>query len=117
MQNEVLAVLRAARELIAVPAHWTKGVAAMNADGYEVDALCVDATCFCTVGALNRATRTQEAAAERAYDLYKAARERLVNKALRGSGLVDFNDHPGTTHEDVLAMFDAAIAELEGELA
>ena len=91
--------LIAARALIDTPEKWGKG-------GY------VSATpnvCFCAVGALANANcwSFAEVWHERAIDV-------LYDKLPPNSGgLTVYNDHPDTTHADIMALFDRAIAAAE----
>lgn len=96
MLKELLTVARA---LLAQG--WTQGVFARDASGAEVPWAGERATCFCILGAINRA-RTEIGGS---FSLGVLATN--VLRARVGS-LPDFNDH--ATHEQVLALFDEAIA-------
>lgn len=110
-------ILSAARALIANPGTWVKGADGLAAptDDPTLDALDASdprATCWCAGGAIERvvdfgsggigpmalAMGALCAAADRGYGLYRYPHE--------------FNDLPMTTHADVLATFDRAIAAL-----
>ena len=97
-----LETLKAARQLISDPAKWTQGWFARNALGELVDVDSSSAVCFCSIGALCRV----ESAA------YSEAKRTLERNISDGLSLGWFNDTH--THAEVLALFDAAIAELEG---
>ena len=99
-----LETLRAARQLISDPAKWTQGVAARNRLGSSVDPLAEDAVCFCSIGAIRNVVAEDNHAFERASD---ALRSHSPIGVIAG-----FNDTH--THAEVLGLFDAAIAELEG---
>ncbi len=101
-----LETLRAARQLITDPAKWTQGEYARDADGNEVKAWSEDATCFCAYGAIQRVTEHEDSEAD--FFLRKAGMSKF------GINVIDLNDTH--THAEVLALFDAAIAELEGVL-
>ena len=113
MSAEVIATLRAARELIAKPEAWTKVFFARDATGKQAQANSPRAVCWCIFGALERAAIDIHASDE----AHNAAAEEL-DKQLRAQGspsptVVDFNDT--CTHAEVLALFDATIARLEAE--
>lgn len=96
--------LKAAKALIDTPEKWTKGAFARDRDGddvYETDG--DTAVCWCAVGAINKAFGCH-AGLTVVQALYAAlpADFQLV---------ASFNDHPDTTHADVMALFDRAIAE------
>jgi hypothetical protein len=100
-----LETLKAARDLISDPARWTQGCAARNANGESVDLMDEPAVCWCALGAIART------------ELVRGSGISDASKALRRVtpfGLVaHFNDTHD--HAEVIALFDAAIAELEGE--
>lgn len=97
-----LEVLVAARELIAEPEHWTKGASARGKSGAKVDPDGRAAVSFCATGACYRATRRDWRHAPAAID--------ALQDAVNYSGIVYYNDEPTTTHTDILAVFDKAIA-------
>lgn len=102
-------VLTAARELISVPERWTQGVHARNISGIAVATKGNLATCWCADGAINRVSGTDFVAECAAY-------ERLDNVCFKlfGEGFIAYND--SHTHEEILALFDVAIAETKEEL-
>ncbi len=98
-------ILRAARELIADERHWTTNVLARDAGGCLTMVASDDATCFCAVGALLKATgRSGITAARRAIE--DAA-------GIERSRVFEWNDTH--THAEVLAAFDRAIATEEAK--
>lgn len=99
-----LETLKAARQLISDPAKWTQGELARDADGKQVPPLDDNATCWCSIGALRKAAGFG--------DIYKGPFGALYFKVPTKGSVSDFNDTH--THAEVLALFDAAIAELEG---
>jgi hypothetical protein len=100
-----LETLKAARQLISDPAKWTQGEFARDADGNEVKAWSEDATCFCAYGAIQHVTEREDSEAD--FVLWKACMSKFQTE------VIVLNDTH--THAEVLALFDAAIAELEVE--
>lgn len=98
-----LETLKAARLLITDPAKWTQGEYARDADGNEVRAWSEDATCFCAYGAIQRVTEHEDSEAD--FFLMKTCIDKFQLE------VITLNDTH--THAEVLALFDAAIAELE----
>ncbi len=84
--------LIAAKALIDTPEKWGKGA-------YEPSP-----GCFCILGALFEASGRQTA--------YGAPYDAIERQLPWGnkSGIVKFNDAPETTHADIMALFDRAIA-------
>jgi hypothetical protein len=99
-----LETLKAARQLITDPAKWTQGEAARDHNGKGVLAYGEDAVCFCALGAIRNVVGMDDDAFDLVFDTFRdKAKVKLV---------ACFNDTH--THAEVLALFDAAIAELEG---
>jgi len=102
------AILVRARQILAQPQSWTKGEAARDAKGHATACSASDATCFCTIGAVERARHEMDAGPaeiDRALDAIRAATNRVFISA--------FNDDLKTKHEDVLAVLDTAISNME----
>lgn len=108
MDKTVKEVLTEARELLA--RGFTQGAMARDVRGRVCDPLDVNANCFCTLGALIRATALD-------YPVHEPARVHLrktiglstgVNHA-EGTDTGTWND--SHTQEEVLAAFDKAIQE------
>jgi hypothetical protein len=100
-----LETLKAARQLITDPAKWTQGEFARDVDGSASFALSERAHCYCALGALEKVIGRPDYTD--AYDkLWRVCRTKF------GTDVAAFNDTH--THAEVLALFDAAIAELEG---
>lgn len=99
-----LETLRAARQLISDPAKWTQGDFARDSLGLCADPHGYKAVCFCARGAIQKITKEDDGPAEKA----------LVDtcSVLHDMYVEEFNDTH--THAEILALFDAAIAELEG---
>lgn len=89
-------LLRRAKELIATPQQWCKRV---YGDSWG--------RAFCSYGALDWAAAGDGALFTRVWDKY------LCPSAPTWNCPISFNDLPDTTHEDVLLMFDRAIALAE----
>src|SRR6185295_2785626 len=101
MVSTELEILIASRSLIAHPDNWCRGVEARDAKGNEVAPEEEDAVARCAVGALGAITRWSE--------LYPRAVSVLTSYLPCGfSSIIDFND--ASTHSEVLALFDRAIA-------
>lgn len=111
---ETIEILRGARELLADPSKWTKGVHARDQQGAIVHCIDPDAISFCMGGAVDR----QCCADERytASPEYQAACGALLDALKVHRNVVDFNDDPATTHQDMLDLFDEAIKKLEPTL-
>ena len=110
-------ILKRAREIISDPLRWTKGAFARDPEGFDLDseeAYSADlASCsFCSIGAVKRAMGPH--ASSTLYELEKNTKKFLY-KSVFGPHVstASFNDSPSTTHQDVMAAFDRAIAEAE----
>lgn len=98
----VLETLIAAREKIKTPEKWTQGAYARVASGDSTAYRDPAATAYCAFGAIC-------AAAPSAWDEGGCV---LALRATRArDSLVRWNDAPGRTHAEVLALFDKAIQE------
>jgi len=100
-------ILRKAKDHISDPAMWFQGnyTASLDDDWGRLPRK--DEPC-CGLGALAYSARGW-AILENEKFLLNAARRRGFH------AFYDFNDHPNTTHADVMAVFDEAIAIAEGE--
>ena len=99
-------LLTRARARIAKREHWCKGAYAATKDGYETEPWLEEAQQWCAVGTVMAGTKS-EIATRRAF-------KRLVKCLPTGYGgqIWRFNDDWRRTHEEVLALFDCAIAQL-----
>ena len=104
--NELVTLI-AARALIATPEAWIQGRFAQDANGVPVGPFDEWACKFCTVGAITCASG--EPLTETRASILRAHLPKPFDN------LVNFNDHPDTTHADVLALFDRAIASEEAK--
>lgn len=91
--------LRAARALIDAPERWTKGV------------FCLDGK-YCALGAA-LAVSIPGLPIELALSDAVPASFHNYGWHLRIVRIVRFNDAPATTHADIMALFDRAIAKAE----
>lgn len=105
-------LLKAARAKIEKPENWTQGAFAKNAEGHNTflghDDY-VNVTCWCAWGAVEEAAGSGVR--------YSGDAMQALHCALpEGTEWVpDFND--SHTHEEVLALFDRAIASEEAKTA
>ena len=110
-KEDTHAVLVAARALLTPPAAWTRVAFARNEAGNSTISGDPSAVCWCAVGAVNRAARTQFGVcglqAMTAVDALATALGALV--ADTSGGVAAYNDAPERTHEEILELFDKAI--------
>lgn len=103
--DEVLSVLEEAREWLDDPERWLQGRLCSE------NILVTDAGKTCAWGAILRSARGGDAVFEA---------ERVLSVACGGDtrigSVIRFNDDPRTTHADVLALFDRAIASRTAEV-
>lgn len=110
----LLDLFRSVRLLLADPKAWRQGkyagkrigeMGGPNGDWSVIaDALPEEpeANCFCMAGAIDRTTGDE--------DLRNNARHEFRKTVYMGT--IDWNDHEGRTHAEVLAALDATIARL-----
>lgn len=95
-----------------MPEKWTKGSWARDAYGNHCKITSENAECFCIGGAVGRSVQYNHTGLY-PIDMVNMVFEVLFNH-LPEDGLyevlMDFNDHCDTTHQDILALFDRAIA-------
>lgn len=103
--SDELQILRDLRDLLEPPQNWIKGAYARDEHGFLAGSTHPLATCWCLSGAVTRVAPSHQVVA-RIYRLL--ARRGFVS-------LPEFNDHPDTTHSDVLELLDEAIAEVIAE--
>lgn len=98
---DLVELLKDARRKISLPENWTQGEMARSSEGKEVNPYSIHAVSWCMAGAL----QSFEGAAGEAW--------LFMTKALGVNSLVHINDNPQTSHADIMAMFDRAIALAE----
>lgn len=107
MSNAVADLLRRARARIATPETWCKGSFARNASGRKCKASSAHAVAFCAEAAI-----WADCADDQRGDVKRRAFD-LIEDAMGNSDIRAFNDAPATTHFDVLAAYDRAVAAAE----
>lgn len=105
MPKEIAEILRKAKALIDAPEKWTKGAFARDRSGGSVPIAGDEACAFCAAGAIYSVIDKFNAAE---FDLEDRAAS-AIGQAVGGS-IAGFNDDEDTTHADVMAAFDRAIA-------
>ena len=103
-----LRTLKRARRLIARPENWCQGPAAVDADGYSVDATSERACAFCTVGSVRHVAGYSKAD-QLAYEALSQTTMRMKHPDMPGA----YNDKPGRQHGEVLRVFDRTIRTVE----
>ena len=106
--TEIAALLRKARAKIEQPECWTKGANARDKQGRRIDSeKSPKAACWCANGAIFWAAPDKREAHQllRILQLHASVTTLLY--------VHSFNDDPTTTHADILALFDRAIAAQE----
>lgn len=104
-------ILTASKNRISTPERWTKGTAARSVHGRKVAVTSKRAFCFCAVGAVERETQGIDDGYRSAIELLNLAVETPLPFAMHE--VVAFNDLGATTHADVMALFDRALALAE----
>lgn len=111
-QPEVVADLIAVKNLLSDPKSWARGWLALDANGepYDVSPRSSNAKSWCLYGAIERVTRGRE-------DITKLGK---INKVLceahpsfplaAPGDVIRFNNDLHTTHDDLMAFLDKAIA-------
>ena len=100
--TKLAADLRAAKALIATPATWTKNQYAKDSDGRHVHVDSEFAVCYCSIGAVIKATK-----AESRDDVRRA----LDDAVEECESIVELND--SHTHDEVMGVWHKAIATAE----
>lgn len=122
-------ILRHAKALISDPAHWIVGQFARDDAGRSQYFDAPMATCFCMVGAILRAKyeliegydklngnwRDEPEIAPLDACVSPVVKERYAIELLDADAIPFINDAEQTTHNEVMAYFDCAIARAEKE--
>lgn len=99
-KRRVKKILVGARDLIKPRGCWTKNAFARK-HGQALQSIDVDiGDCWCMYGAIIKVT---------AFVHKNRLPACTILEGVAGGALGPFNDHPRTTHEDVMAAFDIAI--------
>jgi hypothetical protein len=98
VMTSALEQLRAARDLISAPERWTQHAPARNVNGEPIPSYEAAAVCFCSVSAVHRVGQAWKTLP-------------ILSRFSFPQTVTSFNDTH--THAEVIALFDAAIAELE----
>jgi hypothetical protein len=111
-RETILNSLRASRDLIKDPNHWTQEAYARNEYGDVREAEADDAVRFCSMGALDRQPSVYMKFANRDGVIQRWRPIHFLNWAKAfNEGITTFNDKH--THAEVMAAWDAAIKKLE----
>lgn len=113
MNTPLVDLLTEAKALIADESNWTQGAYAKNAEGFTVDNLAEEATCFCSLGALHRA------ATKLAFEVDSFYVERLaidvlhtvIHKSTGFRSIAVYNDDSHREHSEIIRTFDLAIEQ------
>jgi hypothetical protein len=123
MQEDLLKVLESARARIDRPEQWCKEWAALDAEDQPVRPTAGSACKWCAEGAVRWAMITHFSDLEysETISLKLAAFDAVAEAATQEGELTylvpsEFNDREDTTHADVLAAFDKAIADVKSHL-
>ena len=111
--TELLKNLRAVRAQIATQDRWTKGTFSRDQRGNYTKPISRTATCWCLLGAIEA---VEPVSAKNTWEITGALHNQLENLG-DGFCLAIFNDDPATTHADIIALIDRAIASEERENA
>lgn len=123
--------LKAAKALISKPENWIKRYYEQDEDGKHSSSKPVCK--FCTIGANQRASLSHFGSLPDDYSwvvksehrsdhetvlsltsrYLRQALKELPNLIMKYSGVADYNDDSATTHEDILKLYDNAIAIAE----
>lgn len=100
--TDIVQILTDAKALIDTPEKWTKGWFARSANNRRVRQGSNKACRWCVVGAVGVASGSSGSCAARALA--------ALRECCSEDFIADFNDDPATTHADIMALFDRAIA-------
>lgn len=113
---KVSEILKAAKAVIEKPENWTQNFYAKDAEGFDVMGNDSLATCFCSLGAIQKIVNYNDHPGHgTSPNEAKSAVELLnkVTKELSGMLMASFNDV--ATHDGVMEAWDKAIAQAEAK--
>lgn len=104
-------ILKAARDLLTDPQHWTKGTLARNVFNEPVSVQSPRARCWCLHGAILKVSAATSAEWSQTVAANRALYPFVPSKYGDGPDnvVLYFNDDKTTKHSDVLALLDVAI--------
>lgn len=102
--------LTGAKELIKDESSWTKDWFARTDSGMAVSSMHEDATCFCSLGAIERFAGCELGSSSRTKEA-----QNLLETVMDGLLVEEYNDTH--THEEVMAKWDEAIKLAKAEEA
>lgn len=108
---EKASILMRARERIADVTHWTRGASARDSRGNKIEPWSPHACQWCAWGAIRSVTPDLHVAMSVALELSEHVRVISQSPYVY---LDDYND--GHRHDEVIAVFDAVIAQLDGTI-
>ena len=95
-------ILIKAKGLIDSPEKWCKGGFAVDINNHIVSVKSESAVCWCAGGATRKFTGMHN------WQVGEVALSRFKPSGF--NSVFGYNDHPDTTHEDIMNLFDKAIA-------
>ncbi len=105
--EQVRALFLATRALIDTPEKWSQGNYTRDRDGNSTEILSPETCRWCLSGALMCAD-VEPMHHHTYYRAENILRDAIEGKTGKAMTIVGFNDHPKTTHAEVLAVLDAA---------
>lgn len=102
-RDDVRRVLKRARNLLKLG--WTKGAEARNRYGHSVSVGCDNAVRYCASGAIQCAAGKNRTLAREA--------ERFLSSLTTSGSVVNFNDAPDRTRDEVVGLFSRGISSLQ----
>lgn len=120
-------MLRLVRHYLTEPERWSKGSWAFDENGQSCASIYPGATCWCVAGAVGRASSDVSIVSPDVYSV--VSRSVVYNRVVhaiyvamrdrehRFGNIQQWNDHPRTTHSEVLRILDDAIAIADDHVA